>query len=194
MENKMIPFPLEDSPYNTRLKIKDTQFLTVFAAHAIQVLAKTGRSSMVIWEGKPPALPYKTDTWDLLEITNELSLPIETQRRINILRNNNIPIKQILIAHEHQSEEQMLLEAARRDERRKGVERVTSNLLRGLAWVTAAVAIGVAVVAVLPMILTIVGVIAGLLLVGSVVVYDPAVVVVLDDGFDSWLLASYWYE
>jgi hypothetical protein len=191
MVSKMIPFPIEKK---NALTIADARFLTMFVASAMEALAQTGRSSMVIWAGEPPALPYKTDTWDLLNVSDEFRLNLETQRRINIIRNNNIPIKQILIAHEHPSEKQRLLEVARREERRKEAERAASNLVRALAWLAAVLAIGVVVVAALPVILTIVGVIAGLLLVGSAAGFDPAVVVVLDDGYDSWLMINYWYD
>ena len=206
--NQAIPFPLEHSQ-DSRLTIKDSRYLTVFALAAIKALAETGRSSAVIWHGEPPALPYETDTWDLMKVENEFSLPIDIQRRINIIRRRGIPIKQILIAHEHPSREMKRLEelkqlelkeaeslrrdheAVRRKEINGAFRKGLYNLIIGVSTIVAAVAV-VAALATM-----IVPVLIGLVCIGALVVglgYDPVVVCILDDGSESWLMAGYWYE
>ncbi len=85
----------------TKQQVADL-FNTSMANIAVEVLEETGRTSQVIWEGPRPILPYKKNGYELSEvgIRDEYDLPLEVQRRINILRNHKIPIKQILIAHE----------------------------------------------------------------------------------------------
>jgi len=188
VDDQIIPFPLE--------KGIQIPTLSVFAATAIRALAQSGRSSMVIWKGEPPSLPYEEDTWDLLEVEDEWSLPIEVQRRINIVRNNNIPIKQILIAHEHPSRYKALLETQKRDEERQKVDRAVSGAGRALAWTTGALAVGVAAFVAFPLIIMTVGAVAlGAAFLWSIANgFDPAVVVILDDEESSWLFVGMWYE
>lgn len=88
-----IPYPLREKP-------KAGMATTYMAYLAIEALRATGRSSKVIWGGGHPQLPVRSENWELSEVKDETTLPIEIQRRINILRYYDIPIKEVLIAHE----------------------------------------------------------------------------------------------
>jgi len=180
----MIPFPLEKKP-----QVSD-QVLTVIAYQAIKTLLETGRSSQVIWRGEPPLLPVRKDNWELGPVTNEYTLPLEIQRRINILRNNDISIKQVLIAHEVPIVVPKPVET-------KKVEIPASPSPMLSPSTRRALLIGLAIV-LAPFVLVGLAFVAAAILAPFVALYvlacggDPVVVCVLED--DSWLMIGWWYE
>ena len=191
MDTKVIPFPLDE-------KATVSFTTTLIALAAIQAMNETGRTAKIIHQGRPPRLPHRSGRWELSEVEEESALPIEIQRRINILRHKNIPIKQLLIAHEHPKELPKPAEAPRLHSE---ASNHGSGLGTALSWITVGLVVIVALVPVLPMLMEafwslvqgvaiVVAVLGGLLMFGN----DPVVVAILDDGCDSWVSLGFWIE
>lgn len=147
-----------------------------FAAKAINVLDKTGRSSKVVGWGVPPLESYYQNGWklEILKPQEESTIPSEVKTRLKLLRDGGVGFSQVLIAHE-------LPKPIKRLEIPKEVIQAASDILPVLG-------------AILGGLVSLLGL--GVMVVGRVLLFlialDPVVIVVLDDG--TWLEIAKWYD
>lgn len=150
---------------------------SLFAVQAMNALAYTRRSSHIVGYGNPPSEPYYQNGWKLEVLQSESTIPAEVRTRLNILKDSGVKVCHILVAHQEKKEPKRL-------ETPKEVEKVVEVVSEVLPVVAD----------VLVALMTIVGAVfiitAKIFL--SIVLYDPVVIVVLEDG--TWLEIAKWYD
>lgn len=183
--------------------------VTEIAERAQDALKRKGKDSKIIWYGEPPPLPHTENGFVLDLLKDEDTLPGWVRRRLRILRENNIPIKYVLIAHELPKETPKPTKAPEKQEKPK----VVSDDDYSIFWKSLALTLGIPLgIWLIPHILPyLIDILAQLLLAAFLLLglgmgaiaflgglfcttSDPILICVLNDQGLSWCELGRWDE